>query len=55
MVDDHGQELPAALVGDLIDPDPGEPGEGIMELFRVGPNPGDDRPDRPPCDPHQLS
>ena len=55
VVHDHSQELPAALEGNLIDPDPGEPGERIMELFRVSPNPDDDRPDRPPCDPHQLS
>ena len=44
----------AVLVGDLIDPDPPQPGEAVVRGVDVGPHPGDDRPDCAPGDPHQL-
>jgi hypothetical protein len=54
MVDDDRQVLVVTLVGDLIDPDPGQAGEPVMQRLDVGPDPGDDRPHRAPRDPHQL-
>ena len=54
VVDHHGQVLVAALVGDLVDPDPPQPGEQVHLAGGVGPDPGDDRPDGAPRDPHQL-
>jgi hypothetical protein len=53
---DHHREIPvSALVGDLIDPDPGQPGEPVMQRLDIGPDPGDDRAHGAPGDPHQLS
>ncbi len=54
VVNNDGQMLVAALVEDLISPDPPEVGELVMELLRVIPDSGDDRPDGAPRDPHQL-
>jgi hypothetical protein len=54
VVDDHGQVLLAAFVGDLVDPDPPEVGEPVMDGLDVGPDPGDNRADGAPGDPHQL-
>jgi len=51
--DDH-QVLVALLVGDLVDPDPGQPAQPVEVGVDVGPHPGDDRPDGAPCDAHQL-
>ncbi len=54
MVDNNSQILVATLVGDLINPDPPQVGERVIELLHVTPDPGDDRPHRTPRDPHQL-
>jgi hypothetical protein len=54
VVDDDGQVLVVALVGDLVDPDPPQTREQIEPAGGVGPDPGDDRPDGAPGDPHQL-
>src|SRR5450830_384046 len=54
VVDDNGQILVSALIGNLIDPDPGEAGELVVQFLGISPNPGDDRADRAPRDPHQL-
>ena len=53
VVDDDHQVLVAAPVGDLIDPDAGEPVEGVDRSSRVGHDAGGDRPDSPPGDTHQ--
>jgi hypothetical protein len=55
VVDDAGQILVAALVTDLVNPDPGEAGELVELLLGIGPNPGDDRADGAPGDAHQHS
>jgi len=56
VVINHDSQIPVpALVGDLIDPDPHKPVQAITKRFNVSPDPGDDRADRPPRDPHQLS
>jgi hypothetical protein len=44
----------ATLVGDLIDPDPVQPREPVVDRVDVGPDPGQDRSHRAPSDPHQL-
>ncbi len=54
VVDNNSQILVPALVGDLINPDPPEVGERVIELLRVIPDSGDDRPHRAPRDPYQL-
>ena len=54
VIDDDHQILVAAPVGDLVDPDPFEPVEGIGDLACVGDDAGGDRPDGAPGDPHQL-
>jgi hypothetical protein len=54
VIDDHHQEQLPTPVGDLIDPDPAQPLEPVDQRVDVGPDPGDDRPDRAPRDPHQL-
>ena len=55
MVDDDRQVALALAVADLIDPDPGQPVEQIDPLLGFGGDALDDRADRPPRDPHQLS
>ena len=55
VVDHHRQVLVVALVGDLIDADPAQTGEPVDALLGVGPDPGHDRPDGAPGDPHQLA
>ena len=54
VVDHDGEVAVAALVGDLIDSDPGQSGEPVVQRLDVVPDPGDDRPDGAPGDPHQL-
>ncbi len=54
VVNNDGQMLVASLVGDLISPDPPEVGELVIDLLRVIPDSGDDRPDGAPRDPHQT-
>src|SRR5665811_358866 len=53
VVDHDHQKLESALVADLIDPDPAQPGQAVMLGVDVGPDPGDARPDSAPRDPHQ--
>ena len=43
------------LVADLVDPDADEAVEGVVGGPAVGHHPVDDRTDRPPGDPHQLT
>ncbi len=54
VVDDDGEVLVAALVGDLIDADPAQVREPVGLGLRVGDHPGHDRPDRAPGDPQQI-
>ena len=54
VIDDHGQVAVATLVGDLVDPDPTQPGETVHPGVDVGRDAGHDRPHRPPGDAHQL-
>ena len=54
VVDDHGQIFVSAFVGNLVDTDPGQVGELVVQSLGISPNPGDDRPERAPRDPHQL-
>ncbi len=54
VVDHDHQKLEPALVADLIDPDPPQPGQTVMLGLDVSPDPGDDRPHGAPRDPHQL-
>ena len=54
VIDDDSQIPVAALVGDLIDPDTRQSVQAVAERFNISPDPGDDRPHRPPRDPHQL-
>ena len=53
VVHDDGQKLVSALVGNLIDTDPGQPGERVVTGDGVGPDSGDNRADRALRDPHQ--
>ena len=53
MIDHHGQVVVMALVADLIDPDPAQSRELVNPGGRIGGDPGDDRPDGAPRDPHQ--
>jgi hypothetical protein len=53
MVDDDGEVLVAFLIGNLIDPDPADPGQAVVDRVDVGPDPGHDRPDGAPGDPYQ--
>ncbi|CKR39914.1 Uncharacterised protein [Mycobacterium tuberculosis] len=55
VIDDHRQVPVVALVGDLIDTDAAQVREPVNALFGVGPDPGHDRPDGAPGDPHQLA
>jgi hypothetical protein len=52
VVDHDGQVLVVALVGDLIDADPAQTSEQVDLTGGVGPDPGDDRSDGAPGDPH---
>ncbi len=54
VVDHDGQVLVAALVGDLIDPDPLQAGQRVDPRGGVGPHPSDDGSDCAPGDSHQL-
>jgi hypothetical protein len=54
VVDHDGEEPVAALVADLVDPDPAQPREPVHSRVDVGRDPGDDRAHGPPGDPHQL-
>jgi hypothetical protein len=54
VVDHDGDVAVAALVGDLVDADAAQPVQAVAEGFDVGPDPGDDRADGAPGDPHQL-
>jgi hypothetical protein len=53
VINDDGDEPMPALVGNLVDPDPGQPVGAVTELLDVGPDPADDRPDGAPGDAHQ--
>ena len=55
VVHHDGEVLVAPLVADLVDPDPGQVREPVEQALGVVPDPFDDRPDRPPRHPHQLS
>ena len=44
----------SALIGNLVDADAGQSVQPIAQLLHVRPDPGNDRPDRAPGDPHQL-
>ncbi len=55
VVDHHRQVLVVALVRDLIDADPAQAREPVDSLLGVAPDPGHDRPDGAPCDPHQFA
>lgn len=54
MVDDHGQVLLPAPVGDLVDADPAQPAQPVMGGVEVRPDPGDDRPHGAPGNAHQV-
>ena len=54
VIDDDHQVAVAAPVGDLVDPDPGEPIEGISHRPGIGDDTPGDRAHGPPGDPHQL-
>jgi pimeloyl-ACP methyl ester carboxylesterase len=51
VIDHDGEVVTATLVGDLVDPDPGQPVQAVTERVDVGPDPGNDRPDRAPRNP----
>ena len=55
VIDHDDQVAVPALVGDLIDPDPTQPIEAIDSGFDVVIDPGDDRADRAPRHPQQLT
>jgi hypothetical protein len=55
MVDNDDQVAMSTLVGDLIDPDSTQPFETIDCGCNVVVDSGDDRPDRPPRHPQQLT
>jgi hypothetical protein len=56
VVIDHDDEVAvAALVGDLVDPDPAEPVEPVNSSVDIGVDAGDDRPDGAPRDSRQLA
>ncbi len=54
VVVDHHNQVAVTLVGDFIDPDSPQPGEPVLDGIDVISNPGDDRTDGSPGDPHQL-
>ena len=49
----YSRKVPA-LVGDLIDADPAQVGELVVELLNAIPDPGDDRADCAPRDAHEF-
>ena len=55
VVDHHGEVPVAPLVGDLVDPDPAQPGEPVAGLLGIGRHPGHDPPHRRPGHPQQLA
>jgi len=55
VVDNHDQVTVRAFVGDLIDPDPTQTRQTINGGFYIVVDAGDDRPDRPPRHPQQLT
>jgi hypothetical protein len=56
VVVDHHRQVPVALlVGELVDPDPGQPREPVGGLLGIGDHAGDDPPDRRPRHPQQLA
>jgi hypothetical protein len=55
VIDHDDQETVPTFVGDLIDPDPTQPFETVDVGFDVIVDPGDDRPDRSPRHPQQLT
>ena len=55
MIDDDDQVLVALAVGDLVDPDPPQPGQPVGAGGSLGGDPGDDVPDGPPPGAHQLA
>ena len=55
MIDDDDQVLVALAVGDLVDPDPPQPGQPVGAGGSLGGDPGDDVPDGPPSGAHQLA
>jgi hypothetical protein len=54
VIDHDGQVLVMLLVGDLVDPDPAQPGQQVHPLGHGSPHPLADAADRAPADPHQL-
>ena len=54
VVNDDSQVAVAALVGDLVDPDPTKPSEPVHRRVDVCIDAGDDRSDGPPRDAQQL-
>ncbi len=55
VVDDNHQKQATTTVGDLIDPDFGQPAHPVHTALNLSPDPADHRPHRAPRDPHQLS
>jgi hypothetical protein len=55
MVNHHRQVPMAPLVGDLVDPDPGQPGEPVAGLLGIGRHPCHDPSHRRPRHPQQLA
>lgn len=55
VVHHDGQVPVAALVRDLVDPDPPQPLQRVPSRRGLIRDPGDDRPDRAPRDPQQLT
>ena len=54
VVDHHGEVAVALLVGDLVDPDPGQPLQPVAGLLGIGDHAGNDPPHRRPRHPQQL-
>ena len=54
VIDDHREVAVPTLITDLVDPEPAQTGEPVVQRLGVRPDPGDDRPHGPPRDPHQL-
>jgi len=55
VVNDHSEVLVAALVTDLVDPDPAQVREPVGVGLGVGDHPGHDRADGAPGDPQQVA